>query len=84
VGGELASIERLHNVRVIGLTPAGAGLLTWLPSPGHRLRAGDRATVVARRAGLRWLAEQATPLPEPPAAEPGSAPPADGAAAAPS
>ena len=68
VGGELRSVDRPHGIRVIGLTPAGSATLSWQPSPGHRLRPGDRVTVVARRAGLRWLVEQAGPPAAPPVA----------------
>lgn len=65
-GQPLSTLARPYGVRVIGLTPAGAPMLNWSPRPQHRLAVGDRVTVVARRAGLSWLAEQAGPAAAPP------------------
>jgi Trk K+ transport system NAD-binding subunit len=69
----LSRAEHPFSVRVIGLTPAADGPLDWAPDPTQPLIAGARILVVARRAGLRALVEQATPppavsLPLPPAA----------------
>ena len=62
-GLPLRGADRPHSVRVIGLTPAGTDQVDWEPSAGHALTPGDRVLVVARRAGLRQLVEQATPAP---------------------
>ncbi|HEX8626931.1 MAG TPA: NAD-binding protein [Catenuloplanes sp.] len=64
-GAEVTAADRPGGVRVIGWTSAGAGRVDWTVPTGHRLRAGDRITVVSRRAGLRWLLEQAS-APGPP------------------
>jgi Trk K+ transport system NAD-binding subunit len=61
VGADLRAADRPHDVRVIGLTRAGAGRVVWALPSAHRLAAGDRLTVVSRRAGLRWLLEQTSP-----------------------
>jgi Trk K+ transport system NAD-binding subunit len=62
-GAALRSADRAFSVRVIGLTPAGSQVLDWTPDLDRPLAAGDRVLVVARRAGLRSLVEQATPVP---------------------
>ena len=49
---------------MIGLSTAGAEWVDWTPDPRRVLAAGDRILLVARRAGLRVLVEQATPPPE--------------------
>ena len=64
-GSPLARADRPLSVRVIGLSAAGAEWVDWAPDPRRVLAAGDRVLVVARRAGLRALVEQATPPPEP-------------------
>jgi Trk K+ transport system NAD-binding subunit len=71
-GALLSLADRPLSVRVIGLAAAGSEWVDWAPDPGRVLTAGDRIMIVARRAGLRALVEQATPPPEPalPAEEP--------------
>jgi Trk K+ transport system NAD-binding subunit len=64
-GATLSRADRPLSVRVIGLAAAGAEWVDWAPDPRRVLVAGDRVMVVARRAGLRALVEQATPPPEP-------------------
>jgi Trk K+ transport system NAD-binding subunit len=81
VGHPLRDVELPYAVRVIGLTPASADVpaaLNWTPDLAHRLAVGDRILVVARRAGLRTLVEQATPSPvvAPPTGSPVGLPPA--------
>ncbi|HET9517917.1 MAG TPA: NAD-binding protein, partial [Actinoplanes sp.] len=61
-GRPLSDADRPYAVRVIGLTRAsadGAATLDWAPDPAGQLAAGDRVLVVARRAGLRTLVDQA-------------------------
>ncbi|BCJ53715.1 potassium transporter TrkA [Actinoplanes sp. NBRC 14428] len=60
-GAPLSRVDRALSVRVIGLSAAGAEWVDWAPDPRRVLGAGDRIFVVARRAGLRALVEQATP-----------------------
>lgn len=62
-GLPLRTADRAASVRVIGLSTADAEWVDWSPDLGHRLSAGDRILVVARRAGLRVLLEEATPPP---------------------
>lgn len=64
-GAPLSQADRELSVRVIGLSAAGSEWVDWAPDPRRVLAAGDRVFVVARRAGLRALVEQATPPPEP-------------------
>ncbi|MFI7596846.1 potassium channel family protein [Actinoplanes sp. NPDC049681] len=64
-GAELSRADRTQSVRVIGLSAAGEERVDWAADPRRVLTAGDRIFVVARRAGLRALVEQATPPPEP-------------------
>jgi Trk K+ transport system NAD-binding subunit len=71
----LHAVDRPHRVRVIGLTPVAAAL-DWTPDPQHRLAAGDKVLVVARRAGLAGLVEQAAPPPSPAVVEAARADPA--------
>ncbi len=84
-GALLSQADRPYNVRVIGLTPVADAVLDWSPDGGQRLVAGARILVVARRAGLRTLVEQATPVPArtgtTPVAGPGAAPSTDPASA---
>jgi Trk K+ transport system NAD-binding subunit len=63
VGEPLRRADRPFGSRVIGLTAAGSHRLDWTPDLEHRLVPGDKILVVARRAGLRALAEQAVPPP---------------------
>jgi Trk K+ transport system NAD-binding subunit len=63
-GARLRSADRPLSVRTIGLTAPGTEWVQWTPDPAHRLVPGDRILVVARRAGLRALIDQATPPPE--------------------
>jgi Trk K+ transport system NAD-binding subunit len=67
-GAVLSQADRPLSVRVIGLAAAGSEWVDWAPDPRRVLAAGDRIMVVARRAGLRALSEQATPPPQPVAA----------------
>ncbi|MEV4635927.1 NAD-binding protein [Actinoplanes sp. NPDC049548] len=64
-GAPLSRADRHLSVRVIGLSAAGSERVDWAADPRQVLSAGDRIFVVARRAGLRALVEQATPPPEP-------------------
>ena len=68
-GAVLSQADRPLSVRVIGLAAAGSEWVDWAPDPRRVLATGDRLMVVARRAGLRALVEQATPPPEPVAEE---------------
>jgi Trk K+ transport system NAD-binding subunit len=63
VGEPLRRADRPLGTRVIGLTRSGSQRLDWTPDPEHRLEPGDKILVVARRAGLRALAELAAPPP---------------------
>jgi Trk K+ transport system NAD-binding subunit len=60
-GATLSQADRPLSVRVIGLSAAGSEWVDWAPDPRRVLAAGDRVMIVARRAGLRALVEQATP-----------------------
>ena len=62
-GEPLRRADRPFSTRVIGLTAAGSERLDWVPDLDHRLAPGDKILVVARRAGLRALADQAIPPP---------------------
>ncbi|GAA3338955.1 NAD-binding protein [Amorphoplanes nipponensis] len=64
-GGPLSRADRPLSVRVIGLAAAGKEWVDWTPDARRVLTAGDRVMIVARRAGLRALVEQATPPAEP-------------------
>ena len=64
-GATLGQADRPLSVRVIGLSAAGSEWVDWAPDPRRVLAAGDRVMIVARRAGLRALVEQATPPAEP-------------------
>ncbi|WP_082772623.1 TrkA family potassium uptake protein [Actinoplanes sp. TFC3] len=64
-GAALSQASRAESVRVIGLTAAEQEWVDWSPDPRRVLSADDRIMVVARRAGLRALVEQASPPPEP-------------------
>lgn len=58
-GAPLAAADRPESVRVIGMSAAGDDWVDWSPDPRRVLAAGDRVVVVARRAGLRVLLQQA-------------------------
>jgi Trk K+ transport system NAD-binding subunit len=60
-GASLDRADAPYGVRVIGLTPTADGVLDWTPDGRQTLAAGARILVVARRAGLRALVEQASP-----------------------
>ena len=60
-GATLRTADRPYSVRTIGLSISDSEWVDWTPDPGHRLAAGDRILVVARRAGLRTLLEAASP-----------------------
>jgi Trk K+ transport system NAD-binding subunit len=62
-GVPLRTANRPLSVRTIGLSAPDSEWVDWTPDSGHRLVAGDRILVVARRAGLRSLLEAATPPP---------------------
>ncbi|MEV4809317.1 potassium channel family protein [Micromonospora avicenniae] len=66
-GRPLGAVFREGQVRVIARTPAGGGRTIWWKDLDLRqvIFAGDRLTVVARRAGLEWLTRQSAP-PAPP------------------
>jgi Trk K+ transport system NAD-binding subunit len=66
-GAALSGVDRPLSVRVIGMAAAGSEWIDWAPDPRRVLSAGDRVLIVARRAGLRALLEQASP--PPPASE---------------
>ncbi|MGK5679537.1 potassium channel family protein [Actinoplanes sp. URMC 104] len=61
-GAPVAGAELPGSARVIGMTAAGSEWVDWLPDGRRVLAAGDEIVVVARRAGLRDLIEQAAPL----------------------
>jgi Trk K+ transport system NAD-binding subunit len=62
-GAPLSRADKPSMVRVIGLSAADSEWVDWAPDHRRILNAGDRAVVVARRAGLRSLLEQASPPP---------------------
>ena len=62
-GAPLSRADKPLNVRVIGRSAAASEWVDWSPDGRRVLGAGDRVVVVARRAGLRSLLEQATPPP---------------------
>lgn len=62
VGQLLTAASQPHLVRVIARTPQGESKPRWSPGTDERIGAGDRLTVVARRAGLSWLLKRASPL----------------------
>jgi Trk K+ transport system NAD-binding subunit len=62
-GVPLSRADRAQSVRVIGMSAADSEWVDWSPDARRVLAAGDRVVVVARRAGLRALLEQATPPP---------------------
>jgi Trk K+ transport system NAD-binding subunit len=60
-GAPLRAADKPFSVRVIGMSAADSEWVDWAPDGRRVLGAGDRVVVVARRAGLRGLLEQATP-----------------------
>lgn len=58
-GKPVSAADQTNGVRLIALLKAGERP-QWSPPPQTRLGPGDTLTVVARRAGLGWLAKQAT------------------------
>ena len=62
-GARLRTADRPLSVRVIGLSVSDSEWVDWSPDLARELVAGDRILVVARRAGLRILLEEATPPP---------------------
>ncbi|WP_307872761.1 potassium channel family protein [Paractinoplanes ovalisporus] len=63
-GSALEVAERPESTRVIGMTAAGSEWVDWLPDRRRVLAPGDEVVVVARRAGLRALLEEAAALPD--------------------
>jgi len=63
-GAALAEADKPLSVRVIGMSAADSEWVDWTPDRRRVLAAGDRVVIVARRAGLRALLEQATPFVE--------------------
>ncbi|MEH0934310.1 NAD-binding protein [Micromonospora sp. CPCC 205543] len=73
-GRPLAAVARPGEVRLLGHARAGQKV-DWSADPRMVITAGDRLTVVARRAGLSaLLRETAPPAPPPPPAAPGGPP----------
>jgi Trk K+ transport system NAD-binding subunit len=60
-GAALTSIDRPQSTRAICMRAAGSEWVDWEPDPRRVLAAGDEVVVVARRAGLRVLLQQAAP-----------------------
>ncbi|MET0422701.1 MAG: TrkA family potassium uptake protein, partial [Actinoplanes sp.] len=60
-GAPLSRADQPERARVIGLSAAGSQWVDWSPDHRRVLAAGDEVVVVARRAGLRVLLDQATP-----------------------
>ena len=61
VGAPLRTADRPLSVRVIGRSAPDSEWVNWSPDLSQKLAAGDRILVVARRAGLRLLLQEATP-----------------------
>ncbi|HEY7273606.1 MAG TPA: NAD-binding protein [Actinoplanes sp.] len=61
VGMPLRTADRPLSVRVIGRSVPDSESVDWSPDLSRNLAAGDRILVVARRAGLRELLQEATP-----------------------
>jgi Trk K+ transport system NAD-binding subunit len=60
-GAPLSQADRPESARVIAMSQAGSEWVDWTADRRRVLSAGDEVVVVARRAGLRRLVEQATP-----------------------
>lgn len=77
-GARIRAATRTGDVLVIAVARFGEPGALWSPPADHRIEAGDRLAVVARRRGLRWLLSQATapPAPDAGAGSPPTRPPA--------
>jgi Trk K+ transport system NAD-binding subunit len=65
-GAPLSDADRTGSARVIAMMAAGSTWVDWSPDHRRVLGPGDEIVVVARRAGLRALVEQAySPLAQP-------------------
>ncbi|GAA4932851.1 NAD-binding protein [Actinoplanes utahensis] len=60
-GAPLEHADHPGEARVIGMSTAGEEWVDWGPDPRRVLAEGDRVLVVARREGLRVLAELSSP-----------------------
>jgi Trk K+ transport system NAD-binding subunit len=60
-GAPLEQADKPESARVIGMSQADSEWVDWTADRRRVLAAGDEVVVVARRAGLRHLVEQATP-----------------------
>jgi Trk K+ transport system NAD-binding subunit len=69
-GAPLERADRPGSARVIAMSQAGSEWVDWTADHRRVLSAGDEVVVVARRAGLRHLVEQATPPLEQPRLDP--------------
>jgi Trk K+ transport system NAD-binding subunit len=69
-GAPLGRADRPESARVIAMSQAGSEWVDWTADHRRVLAAGDEVVVVARRAGLRRLVEQATPPLEQPRLDP--------------
>ncbi|NES16715.1 MULTISPECIES: TrkA family potassium uptake protein [Micromonospora] len=69
-GRPLAAVARPGEVRLLAYTRSGQKT-DWSADPRMVIQAGDRLTVVARRAGLSALLRETTPAPAEPAGTPG-------------
>ncbi|GIF24133.1 potassium transporter TrkA [Paractinoplanes tereljensis] len=58
-GAPLSRVDRPRSARVIAMRAAGEQWVDWRPDPRRVLAPGDEVVVVARRAGLRALRQQA-------------------------
>ncbi|MEU8260878.1 NAD-binding protein [Micromonospora sp. NPDC048999] len=68
-GRPLAAVARPGEVRLLAYTRAGQRT-DWSADPRMVIQAGDRLTVVARRAGLTALLRETTPVPPEPSGAP--------------
>ncbi|MFG3705738.1 NAD-binding protein [Micromonospora sp. NPDC047670] len=75
-GRPLAAVGRAESVRLLAHARAGQRL-DWEPDPRLVIVAGDRLTVVARRAGLNALLREAAPPPPEDPVTPAPRPPED-------
>jgi Trk K+ transport system NAD-binding subunit len=64
-GATLTSVDRALSTRVISMRAAGEEWVDWEPDPRRVLAAGDEIVVIARRAGLRVLLQEASPALDP-------------------
>ncbi|XTZ18844.1 NAD-binding protein [Micromonospora echinospora] len=82
-GRALATVDRPGSVRLLAYARAGQSRSEWAPDPRMVITAGDRMTVLARRAGLNALLRE-TAASAVPTAGPPTAPGSSGAAGTPS